>query len=38
MSNHHLLVETPPPNLSQAIKWINVSYAGYFNRKRQRRS
>jgi hypothetical protein len=30
-------VETPQPNLSQAIKWINVSYAGYFNRKRQRR-
>jgi len=38
MTNHyHLLLETPQPNLSQAIKWINVSYAGYFNRKRQRR-
>ena len=37
MSNHyHLLVETPHPNLSQAIKWINVSYAAYFNRKRRR--
>jgi len=37
MTNHyHLLVETPQPNLSQAIKWINVSYAAYFNRKRQR--
>lgn len=37
MSNHyHLLVETLQPNLSQAIKWINVSYATYFNRKRQR--
>jgi len=37
MTNHyHLIVETPQPNLSQAIKWINVSYAAYFNRKRQR--
>ena len=35
MTNHyHLLVETPQPNLSQAIKWINVSYAAYFNRNR----
>lgn len=37
MNNHyHLLTETPHPNLSQAIKWINVSYAAYFNRKRRR--
>ena len=37
MSNHyHILLETPEPNLSQAIQWINVSYAGYFNRKYQR--
>ena len=37
MPNHyHLLIETPHPNLSQAIKWINVSYVGYFNRKRRR--
>jgi REP element-mobilizing transposase RayT len=37
MSNHyHFLIETPHPNLSQAIKWINVSYAAYFNRKRKR--
>ena len=37
MTNHyHLLTETPHPNLSQAIKWINVSYAAYFNRKRRR--
>ena len=37
MTNHyHLLIETPHPNLSQAIKWINVSYAAYFNRKRRR--
>jgi len=38
MTNHyHLLVETPEANLSQAIQWINVSYAIYFNIKRQRR-
>jgi REP element-mobilizing transposase RayT len=38
MTNHyHLLIETPQPNLSQAIKWINVSYAAYFNHKRKRR-
>lgn len=37
MTNHyHLLIETPHPNLSQAIKWINVSYVVYFNRKRKR--
>ncbi|UCD80536.1 MAG: transposase [Desulfobacterales bacterium] len=37
MSNHyHLLVETPVPNLSVAMQWINVSYATYFNRKRGR--
>ena len=37
MTNHyHMLIETPQPNLSQAIKWINVSYATYFNRKRRR--
>ena len=38
MTNHyHLLIETPLPNLSQAIKWVNVCYAGYFNRKRNRK-
>ena len=37
MTNHyHLIIETPQPNLSQAIKWINVSYATYFNRKQKR--
>jgi len=37
MDNHfHLLVETPEPNLSAAMQWINVSYATYFNRKRNR--
>ena len=37
MNNHyHLLVQTPEPNLSMAVQWINVSYATYFNRKRGR--
>ena len=37
MSNHYdLLIQTPDANLSQAIQWINVSYASYFNRKRNR--
>jgi len=37
MSNHyHLLVQTPDSNLSKAMQWINVSYATYFNRKRDR--
>ena len=37
MSNHfHLLLQTPEPNLSRAMQWINVSYATYFNRKRGR--
>ncbi|MGD9301361.1 MAG: transposase [Desulfobacterales bacterium] len=37
MTNHfHILLETPLPNLSQAIQWVNVSYAGYFNRKYER--
>ena len=37
MNNHyHLLVQTPEPNLSVAMQWINVSYATYFNRKRGR--
>ncbi len=37
MDNHyHLLIETPEANLSVAMQWINVSYAGYFNAKRNR--
>jgi putative transposase len=37
MSNHyHLLIQTPDSNLSKAMQWINVSYATYFNRKRDR--
>jgi putative transposase len=38
MTNHyHFLIETPQPNLSRAVQWINVSYAAYFNRRRDRR-
>ena len=37
MTNHyHLLIETPEPNLSVAIQWLNVSYATYLNKKRCR--
>ena len=37
MANHyHLLLETPVPNLSQAMQWLNVSYTVWFNRRRQR--
>jgi REP element-mobilizing transposase RayT len=37
MRNHyHLLVETPDANLSKAIQWLNVSFATYVNRKRNR--
>lgn len=33
MSNHfHLVVETPEPNLSRGMHWLNGSYAGRFNR------
>ncbi len=32
MDNHyHLLVRTPQPNLSHAIRWLNVSYSSRFN-------
>jgi putative transposase len=34
MPNHyHLQIETPRLNLSEAIKWLNVSYVSWFNRK-----
>jgi hypothetical protein len=37
MGNHyHLLIETPEPNLSMTMQWLNVSYAAYFNRKQNR--
>ena len=37
MDNHyHLLLQTQEANLSKSIQWLNVSYATYFNKKRQR--
>jgi putative transposase len=37
MPNHyHLQVETPRLNLSEALRWLNVSYAVWFNRKTRR--
>jgi REP-associated tyrosine transposase len=37
MPNHyHLQIETPRLNLSEAIRWLNISYAIWFNRKRRR--
>ena len=35
-THYHLLIETPQPNLSAAIQWLNVSYAIYYNKKRRR--
>jgi REP-associated tyrosine transposase len=37
MDNHyHVLVQTPEANLSRAMQWLNLSYTGWFNRRRQR--
>jgi putative transposase len=37
MSNHyHLLIETPLPNLSKGMKYVNGRYAQYFNRRYKR--
>ncbi|HYY27551.1 MAG TPA: transposase [Chthoniobacterales bacterium] len=37
MPNHyHLQIETPRLNLSEAIKWLNLSYVSWFNRKTRR--
>ena len=37
MPNHyHLQIETPRLNLSEAIKWLNVSYVSWFNHKTRR--
>jgi putative transposase len=34
MNNHeHLFVETPEPNLSAGMQYLNGSYTGYFNRR-----
>ncbi len=37
MGNHyHLLLQTPRANLGAAMKWLNVSYTIWFNRKHRR--
>jgi REP element-mobilizing transposase RayT len=37
MTNHfHLVIQTPEPNLSRGMHWINGSYAGWFNRQHKR--
>jgi len=37
MTNHdHLLVETPEPNLSTGMQFLNGSYSGYFNARHRR--
>ena len=37
MSNHyHLVVQTPEPNLSRGMHWLNGRYAQYFNRRHDR--
>jgi REP element-mobilizing transposase RayT len=37
MPNHyHLQIETPRLNLSETIRWLNISYAVWFNRKARR--
>jgi putative transposase len=34
MSNHyHLLIKTRQANLSRAVQWLGVSYAGWYNRE-----
>ncbi len=36
MGNHyHLILETPEPNISQVMHFINASYAIYLNKKRE---
>lgn len=38
MSNHyHLVVQTPQPNLSRGMHWLNSRYAQWFNRRHDRR-
>jgi REP element-mobilizing transposase RayT len=37
MTNHeHLFLETPEPNLSAGMQYLNGSYTGYFNRRHGR--
>src|SRR6266567_1165722 len=37
MTNHfHLVIQTPEPNLSRGMHWLNGAYAGRFNRRHKR--
>jgi putative transposase len=37
MTNHyHLVVQTPDPNLSRGMHWLNGTYVGWFNRRHKR--
>jgi len=37
MTNHfHLVLQTPQPNLSRGMQWLNGTYAAWFNRTHQR--
>ena len=37
LDNHyHLILQTPDANLSQAMQWLNISYAVWVNRRRDR--
>jgi putative transposase len=37
MTNHfHLVIETPEPNLSRGMHWLNTSYVGWFNHRHKR--
>jgi REP element-mobilizing transposase RayT len=37
MSNHfHLVIQTPKPNLSRGMQWLNGKYAGWFNKTHHR--
>lgn len=37
MTNHfHLVLQTPQPNLSRGMHWLNSSYAAWFNRRHGR--
>jgi len=36
-TNHfHLLVQTPEPNPSRGMQWLNTAYVVWFNRRHQR--
>ncbi|MFZ2490164.1 MAG: transposase, partial [Thermoanaerobaculia bacterium] len=37
MTNHfHLVIQTPEPNLSRGMHWLNGTYASWYNHKRKR--